>query len=76
MGRGVGREAGGTVGLALAVVSVLVLGEAWVIYQLLNRVLELARVSKLELPKFKQPEGIPEFEPVRRRPKFTVPIES
>ena len=63
-------------GLALIVISLLALVEGWVIYQLLNKVLEQAKVRQMELPKFRQPEGVPEFEPVRRKPRFTVPIES
>ena len=59
--------------LALIIVGLIALMEAFAIWALLNRVLVQAKVPPLELPQIRQPDGIPEL--IERRKKiFEVPI--
>lgn len=62
--------------LALIVLSLLVLGEAFVIYGLLNRVLLQAKVAPLEAPKLfhVEPEETPRE--IERRKLFSVDVPS
>ena len=57
--------------IAILVLSALVVGEACIIYGLLNRVLAQAKVAPLDfLPERKEPEP----PRVKERPIFSVPI--
>ncbi len=58
--------------LALIIVSLIAMMEAFAIWALLNRVLAQAKLPPIELPK-KQPDGIPDL--IERRKKlFEIPI--
>lgn len=62
--------------VALLVVSLLAIVEGFIIFGLLNRLLIQAQIKPLGLPKMAERQREEEPEPPRRRPQFSVPIES
>ena len=59
---------------AITVLALLVLGEAFVIYALLNRLLIQAKLPPIEAPLITPEREV--FEPAPRQPKFRVPFLS
>ncbi len=57
---------------AITVISLIALGEAYVIYALLNRVLIQAHVAPIHMPQ--RPERQEAPEPIKAQPIFRVPF--